>query len=224
MTDQIRRRRLGIMGGTFDPVHIGHLVCAEEARWQFDLDEVVFIPAGNPWQKREVTAAEDRHLLTVLATADNPHFSVSRIEIDRRGPTYTLETLRTLREFHGDGPELFFITGADAVLEILTWKDPDALLKAATFIAATRPGYDLGKLELGRFGGRVSVIEIPALAISSTDIRRRVHQGRPIHYLVPPQVDTCIAERGLYREAAPEVVTLAGRPPGRDREQGEGND
>lgn len=203
------------MGGTFDPVHIGHLVCAEEARWQFDLDEVVFVPAGNPWQKREVTAAEDRYLLTMLATAGNPHFSVSRIEIDRRGPTYTLETLRTLREFHGDGPELFFITGADAVLEILTWKEPEALLEAATFIAATRPGYDLGKLELGGFGGRVSVMEIPALAISSTDIRQRVRRGRPIQYLVPPQVASCIATRGLYREAADApgaAVTLAAGP------------
>lgn len=189
------------MGGTFDPIHIGHLVCAEEARWQFGLDEVVFIPAGSPWQKREVTASEDRYLLTMLATARNPYFSVSRIEIDRRGPTYTLETLRALRDFHGDGADLFFITGADAVLEILTWKEPEALLDAATFIAATRPGYDLGKLDLGRFGGRVSVIEIPALAISSTDIRRRVHEGRPIQYLVPAEVATFIGEAGLYREA-----------------------
>jgi nicotinate-nucleotide adenylyltransferase len=190
-------RRLGIMGGTFDPIHIGHLVCAEEARWQFGLDEVIFVPAGQPWQKRQVTPAEDRYLLTVLATASNPHFSVSRLEVDRRGPTYTLETLRALREFHGTA-DLFFITGADAVLEILSWKDPDSLLQTARFIAATRPEYDLGKLDLGRFGDRVSVIQIPALAISSTDIRRRVREGRPIQYLVPAKVASYIEERHLY--------------------------
>jgi nicotinate-nucleotide adenylyltransferase len=188
------------MGGTFDPIHIGHLVCAEEARWQFGLDEVVFVPAGQPWQKRQVTPAEDRYLLTVLATASNPHFSVSRLEIDRRGPTYTLETLRALREFHGTA-DLFFITGADAVLEILSWKDPDSVLQTARFIAATRPEFDLGKLDLGRFGDRVSVIQIPALAISSTDIRRRVRQGRPIHYLVPAEVASYIEERHLYEQA-----------------------
>jgi len=188
------------MGGTFDPVHIGHLVCAEEARWQFGLDEVVFVPAGQPWQKRQVTPAEDRYLLTVLATASNPHFSVSRLEIDRRGPTYTLETLRALSEFHGTA-DLFFITGADAVLEILTWKDPDSVLQTAQFIAATRPEFDLGKLDLGRFGDRVSVIQIPALAISSTDIRRRVREGRPINYLVPPEVAAYIEERHLYEHA-----------------------
>lgn len=191
--------RLGIMGGTFDPIHIGHLVCAQEARWQFGLDEVVFVPAGSPWQKREVTPAEDRHVLTVLATARNAHFSVSRLEIDRHGPTYTAETLRTMAEFH-EGAELFFITGADAVLEILTWKDPDAVLATARFIAATRPEFDLSKLDLGRFGDRVSTIEIPALAISSTDIRRRVREGRPIEYLVPAEVATYIEERHLYSE------------------------
>ena len=194
------RRRLGIMGGTFDPIHIGHLVCAEEARWQFGLDEVIFVPAGQPWQKRQVTPAEDRYLLTVLATASNPHFSVSRLEIDRGGPTYTAETLRALREFHS-AADLFFITGADAVLEILTWKDPDSVLQTARFIAATRPEFDLGKLDLGRFGDRVSVIQIPALAISSTDIRRRVREGRPIHYLVPAEVASYIEERHLYEHA-----------------------
>lgn len=209
MTDGSGRRRLGIMGGTFDPVHIGHLVCAEEARWQFGLDEVVFVPAGQPWQKRQVTPAEDRYLLTVLATARNPHFSVSRLEIDRAGPTYTLETLRAFGEFH-NAAELFFITGADAVLEILTWKDPDSLLQTARFIAATRPEFDLGKLDLGRFGDRVSVIQIPALAISSTDIRRRVREGRPIHYLVPAEVAAYIEERHLYEVEAEEAADRPG--------------
>ena len=211
--DGQRPRRLGIMGGTFDPIHIGHLVCAEEARWQFSLDEVIFVPAGSPWQKtaeprrsagpRAVTGAEDRYLLTMLATAGNPHFSVSRIEVDRPGPTYTRDTLTALAEFYGDAAQLFFITGADAVLEILTWKDPDAVLDAAAFIAASRPGYDLGHLELERFGDRVRVIEIPALAISSTDIRRRVSEGRPIQYLVPPEVAAVIEQRGLYRDLSP---------------------
>src|SRR5437879_10099011 len=132
------RRRLGITGGTFDPVQLGHLVCAEEARWQFGLDEVVFVPAGQPWQKRQVTPAEDRYLLTVLATASNPHFSVSRLEIDRGGPTYTLETLRALREFHS-AADLFFITGADAVLELLTWHDPPPRLPTPRFVAAPPP-------------------------------------------------------------------------------------
>lgn len=187
------------MGGTFDPIHNGHLVCAEEARWQFGLDEVIFVPAGHPWQKREVSPAEDRYMLTLFATAPNEHFSVSRIEIDRGGPTYTLDTLRALRSFYGKEVELFFITGADAVLQILTWKDPDAVLAEAQLIAASRPDYDLSKLDKGRFNGRVSVMQIPALAISSTDIRGRVAEGRPIRYLVPREVARYIEERGLYR-------------------------
>lgn len=192
-------RRLGVMGGSFDPVHLGHLVCAEEARWQFGLDEVIWIPAGRPWQKREVAGGEDRLMMTMLATARNERFSVSRIEIDRSGPTYTLDTLQTLRSFYGDRVEIFFVTGADAVLNILSWKDPEAVLGEAHLIAASRPEYDLGRLDLGRFGGRVSVIPIPALAISSTDLRRRVSEGRPIRYLVPEEVAAYIEERQLYR-------------------------
>lgn len=191
------------MGGTFDPVHLGHLVCAEEARWQFGLDEVLWVPAGQPWQKkgREVSPAEDRYLMTVLATQSNPAFSVSRIEIDRGGATYTLETLEALRSFYGDEAELFFITGTDAVMQILTWREPDAVLSKAHFIAASRPEFDVPDVDLDRFGGRVTVMRIPALAISSTDIRKRVAEERPIVYLVPPEVERYIAERGLYREA-----------------------
>jgi nicotinate-nucleotide adenylyltransferase len=192
-------RRIGIMGGTFDPIHNGHLVCAEEARIQFSLDEVVFVPSGNPWQKSGVTAAEDRYLLTVLATSSNESFSVSRIEIDRGGPTYTIDTLRAFRGFYGEKAELFFITGTDAVAEILSWKDPEAVLEEAHFIAANRPGYTLNKSSEELFGGRVSVMEIPALAISSTDIRRRVAEGRPIRYLVPREVREFVEERNLYR-------------------------
>lgn len=187
------------MGGTFDPIHNGHLVCAEEARIQFSLDEVVFVPSGNPWQKSGVSAAEDRYLMTVLATSSNDSFSVSRIEIDRGGPTYTIDTLRAFRKFYGEKAELFFITGTDAVAEILSWKDPEAVLEEAHFIAANRPGYSLGRPAGELFINRVSVMEIPALAISSTDIRRRVTEGRPIRYLLPREVREFIDQRELYR-------------------------
>ncbi len=183
------------MGGTFDPIHNGHLVCAEEARHQFRLDEVIFVPAGDPWQKKGVSDPEDRYLLTMLATASHSSFSVSRLEIDRGGPTYTLDTLRTFRSFYADA-ELFFITGADAVAEILSWKDPEEVLNEAHFIAATRPGYHFSSI--GSLTDRVSVIEIPALAISSSEIRARVAAGKPIKYLLPAEVEQFIATRGLY--------------------------
>jgi nicotinate-nucleotide adenylyltransferase len=183
------------MGGTFDPIHNGHLVCAEEARCQFQLDEVIFVPAGNPWQKPGVSSAEDRYLMTVLATASHENFSVSRIEIDREGPSYTLETLKAFRSFYDD-VELFFITGADAVAEILSWKDPEAVLNEAHFIAATRPGYDIGNM--GALREKVSMMPIPALAISSSDIRARVGSGKPVRYLMPPEVAQFISSRGLY--------------------------
>src|SRR5687767_9660460 len=167
--------RLGIMGGTFDPVHNGHLIAAEEARAACGLDEVVFVPAGRPWQKaeRQVSSGEDRYLMTELATVTNPAFCVSRIELDRDGPTYTVDTLRAL-----SGPELWFISGADAVAQILTWKDPEEVLSLATFVAATRPGHRTEGLD-----PRVRVLEIPALAISSTEIRQRVREARPVRYL-----------------------------------------
>lgn len=192
------RHRIGIMGGTFDPIHNGHLVCAEEARHQFGIDKVIFVPAGNPWQKSKVSAAEDRYLLTMLATASNEHFCVSRLEIDRGGPTYTLDTLTTFRSFYPDA-ELFFITGADAVADILSWKEPMAVLGVAHFIAASRPEFQVPDLDADEFGDRVSFMEIPALAISSSDIRARVAKDRPIRYLVPREVAGYISERGLYR-------------------------
>jgi nicotinate-nucleotide adenylyltransferase len=197
-------KRLGVMGGTFDPIHHGHLLTAEEALQQFELDEVIFVPTGQPWMKedREVTAPEDRYLMVVIATASNPKFSVSRLEIERDGPTYTVDTLRELKAQRGDA-ELYFVTGADAMLEILQWKDPDEALELANFIAATRPGYDLAVFEQGAPTShlRVSVMTIPALAISSTDIRQRVHDGRPIRYLVPEGVQTYIEKAGLYRDS-----------------------
>jgi nicotinate-nucleotide adenylyltransferase len=201
-------RRIGVMGGTFDPIHLGHLVAAEEARWQFDLDRVVFVPAGRPWQKPVgVTPPEDRYRMTVLATASNPAFTVSRLEIDHPGPTYTVDTLRRLRAEQADGTRLYFIIGADAVLQIVTWKKPDQVLAQSEFIAATRPGFDLDLDRLASqvpgAAGRVHPMEIPALAISARDIRARVARGAPIHYLVPDDVARYIHKHGLYQDPGP---------------------
>ncbi len=197
------RRRLGVMGGTFDPVHHGHLVAASEVRSWFDLDEVMFVPTGEPWQKdgRVVTPAEDRYLMTVIATASNPRFSVSRVDIDRPGPTYTVDTLRDIRAARGDGWDLFFITGADAMAKIVTWRDADACFDLAHFVGCTRPGHDLS-IE-GLPSEKVSVVEVPALAISSTDCRDRVAAGEPIWYLVPDGVVQYVSKRDLY--ASPDL-------------------
>jgi len=195
-------RRVGVMGGTFDPIHYGHLVTAEEAVVQFGLDEVVFVPTGQPWMKadRDVTSSEDRYLMTVVATASNPRFSVSRIEIDREGPTYAVDTLRELADEHPDA-ELYFITGADAILQIFEWKDPEDALSLAHFIAATRPGYDLARFEAAAptHNPRVTTMDIPALAISSSEIRSRVREGRAIRYLLPEGVKSYIEKQALYR-------------------------
>lgn len=201
------KTRLGIMGGTFDPIHFGHLVAAEEALVQFNLDKVVFMPAGRPALKSqgEVTPGEHRYLMTVLATASNPDFEVSRMELDRPGTTYTIDTLRTMRQTYGQTAELFFITGADAVWEIVQWKDAEEFAGLATFIAATRPGYDLqaARREHTAMLSKLSIefIEVPALAISSTDIRKRIRERRPIRYLVPESVAGYINKYRLYREA-----------------------
>jgi nicotinate-nucleotide adenylyltransferase len=196
-------RRVGVMGGTFDPIHHGHLVAASEVAASFELDEVVFVPTGAPWQKvdREVSPAEDRYLMTVIATASDARFSVSRVDIDRRGPTYTIDTLRDLRAQHPDSGELYFITGADALAQLLSWRDVEALYALAHFVGVTRPGHSL--VDPGLPAGEATLVEIPALAISSTDIRARVTQGRPIDYLVPEGVARFIAKRGLYRGATP---------------------
>ena len=199
-------RRIGVMGGTFDPIHLGHLVAAEEARWQFGLDRVVFVPAGRPWQKPVgVTPPEDRYRMTVIATASNPAFTVSRLEIDHPGPTYTVDTLRRLRAEQEDGTRLYFIIGADAILQLLTWKEPDQVLAQAEFIAATRPGFDLDRLvsQVPGAADRIHRMEIPALAISASDIRARVARGAPIQYLVPDGVARYIHKHGLYRDLGP---------------------
>ena len=192
--------RIGLMGGTFDPIHNGHLVAAEEVRFAFSLDRVLFVPAGDPWQKssKRVTPAPGRLEMTEIATADNDSFDVSTVDIDRDGPTYTIDTLREVGA-QQSGDELFFITGADAMLEILTWKEPELVLSLATFVAVTRPGYDLARVTSLGLPDEVAVLEIPALAISSTDIRARVAAGRPIRYLVPDPVARYIHGKGLYR-------------------------
>ncbi len=192
-------RKIGVMGGTFDPVHHGHLVAASEVADRFGLDEVVFVPTGQPWQKgdRAVSPAEERYLMTVVATASNPRFTVSRVDIDRDGPTYTVDTLRDLRGRLPDA-DLYFITGADALSAILTWRDVDELFDLAHFVGVTRPGYELEDDHLP--DGAVTLVEVPAMAISSTDCRRRVAEGHPVWYLVPDGVVQYIAKRGLYRE------------------------
>ena len=193
--------RLGVMGGTFDPIHHGHLVSASEVAHLFDLDEVVFVPTGQPWQKaqREVTAPELRYLMTVIATADDPRFTVSRVDIERDGPTYTVDTLRDLHAQRPDA-ELFFITGADALGSILTWRDPHEVLDLAHLIGVTRPGHSASDAHLPE--GAATIVEVPALAISSTDCRARVARGAPISYLVPAGVDRFIQKMGLYRADA----------------------
>jgi nicotinate-nucleotide adenylyltransferase len=188
------------MGGTFDPIHHGHLVAASEVQAWFDLDEVVFVPTGDPWQKshREVSPAEHRYLMTVIATAANPRFWVSRVDIDREGPTYTIDTLRDLRR-ERPGDELYFITGADALTDIYTWRDADELYELAQFVGCTRPGYEMDDVALGKIpSDRVTMVEIPALAISSSDCRERKQRGEPVWYLVPDGVVQYIAKHDLY--------------------------
>ncbi len=206
-------RRIGVMGGTFDPIHHGHLVAASEVAHRFGLDEVIFVPTGRPWQKegpgaagdgRTVTSAEHRYLMSVIATASNPRFTVSRVDVDRDGVTYTVDTLRDLREYYPND-ELFFITGADALENILTWQHWEELFELANFIGVSRPGYALDATHLAEHLATkpphaLQMMEIPALAISSTDCRRRAADGRPVWYLVPDGVVQYITKHGLYRK------------------------
>jgi nicotinate-nucleotide adenylyltransferase len=193
------------MGGTFDPIHHGHLVAASEVADRFKLDEVVFVPTGEPWQKhgRYVSAAEDRYLMTVIATASNPRFWVSRVDIDRGGRTYTKDTLRDLHALYPD-TDLYFITGADALASILTWQDVEELFSLARFVGVSRPGYDLDSGHVSAAfkslpADALTLLEVPALAISSTDCRIRAAENRPIYYLVPDGVVQYVTKRGLYR-------------------------
>ncbi|SBT49692.1 nicotinate-nucleotide adenylyltransferase [Micromonospora narathiwatensis] len=194
------------MGGTFDPIHHGHLVAASEVADRFGLDEVIFVPTGQPWQKADepVSSAEDRYLMTVIATASNPRFQVSRVDIDRGGPTYTVDTLRDLHAEYGPKVQLFFITGADALERILSWKEVDRMFELAHFIGVTRPGFELSDKHLP--ADTVSLVRVPAMAISSTDCRARVSRGEPVWYLVPDGVVQYIAKRRLYQRLdAPEA-------------------
>jgi len=185
------------MGGTFDPIHHGHLVAASEVQARFDLDEVVFVPTGQPYEKGKVSAAEDRYLMTVIATASNPRFHVSRADIDRDGPTYTIDTLRDMRLVFGSDAALYFITGADALGRILGWKDALEMLTMAHFVGVTRPGFELTDDHLP--ADSVTLVEVPAMAISSSACRARVAGGEPVWYLVPDGVVQYINKRGLYR-------------------------
>lgn len=189
--------RLGVMGGTFDPIHHGHLVAASEVASRLDLDQVVFVPTGQPYRKdaSTVSPAEHRYLMTVIATASNPRFTVSRVDVDRDGPTYTADTLRDLRVSY-PGAELFFITGADALAQILSWKGVEDLWDLAHFIGVTRPGHELSDHGLPK--DRVTLLEVPAMAISSTDCRERTANGKPVWYLVPDGVVQHIGKYHLY--------------------------
>lgn len=191
--------RIGIMGGTFDPIHHGHLVAASEVQVAFGLDEVIFVPTGLPEEKPDVTSSEHRYLMAVIATASNPRFRVSRVDIDRPGPTFTIDTLRDMRGAYPEA-ELFFITGADAIAQVASWRDAQQLWQMAHFVAVTRPGHELSVA--GIPDRAVSVLEVPALAISSTDCRNRVRAGHPVWYLVPDGVVQYIAKHRLYRSAS----------------------
>ncbi|MDD2568279.1 MAG: nicotinate-nucleotide adenylyltransferase [Clostridia bacterium] len=205
MTNTVKR--LGIMGGTFDPIHYGHLVTAEAARSRFQLDEVVFVPAGHPphKQKKKVTDAQHRYMMTLLATVTNPYFKISDIEIARGGISYTYDTVRFFKEKYNGKLEVFFITGADAVSEIMTWKKIDSLIRECNFIAATRPGYSFDNFTSNNVFpqlliSKLAFLEVPALAISSTDVRRRVENSEPIKYLLPETVETYIYKNALYEK------------------------
>ena len=206
--DENKFKRLAVMGGTFDPVHYGHLVAAEAVRVEYNIDRVIFIPAGNPPHKRRqnITGAEHRYRMTRLAVSSNPFFEVSRLEIDRKGMSYTVDTIKELRHLCGSGSDIYFITGADALLDILTWHKIDELLGLCRFVAVTRPGYRNSDLEgqieklKDSLHSDICMTEIPSLAISSTDIRNRVREGRPIKYLLPEAVEEYIFETGIYSE------------------------
>ena len=195
------------MGGTFDPIHYGHLAVAEEAVAVFELDRVLFVPCGQPPHKKDypVTPAEHRYAMTLLATAGNPRFFVAREEIDRPGPSYAVDTLREFRRQLGKEARFYFITGADAVREILTWRKPDSLVELGDFIAAARPGYPLADLEraIGDLAEHVHSLPVPGMAISSTELRVRVQRQQPIRYFTPACVASYIAKHKLYRTAVP---------------------
>ncbi len=194
--------KLGIMGGTFNPIHQGHLVAAEIIRDEFELNEVLFVPSGKPPHKNnnEIAASKHRWIMTVLATASNEHFSTSTIEIERKEESYTRDTLLELKKIYGEKTQFYFITGADAIAEISTWHRSENLPKLARFIAASRPGYKLEWKKIDPcFRNFTYLIEIPALAISSTEIRKRIRENKTIKYLLPQAVEKYIYKNKLYQ-------------------------
>ncbi len=191
-------RRIGVFGGTFDPIHIGHLVAASEVLHAFELDRVMFVPTGQPWQKTALSDAEDRYMMTLLAAQEHSGFVVSRMELDRRGPTYTADTMQELRSFHGHDVELFFIGGADAIAKLETWVGVERLAHLAEVIAVTRQGFHLDAANDAATFPKVHVFETTPVGVSSTDVRRRVSQGWPIDFIVPRDVISYIREHGLY--------------------------
>lgn len=214
--DVVLSRRLAVMGGTFDPIHYAHLLIAEDVRRRFELPQVVFMPSGSPPHKKdyEVSSAQDRYIMSLLATSDNPQFAVSRMELDRPGPSYTIDTIRQLKAKIGDQAQVSWVTGADAVLEILTWHEADAILEEAQILAVPRPGFDLSRLDetLGaERASKVTIIDAPVTGISSTMIRERVRAGESIRYLTARAVIDYISKRGLYRDTP-------GEPPGYESE------
>ena len=204
----MKEKSIAIMGGTFDPIHYGHLVTAQAVKEKFGVEKVLFIPTGNPPHKvdREVSSSEKRYFMTVLATITNPSFEVSRIEIDREGYTYTIDTIRELKNTLSDDTKIYFITGADAIHKILTWKEPEKLLKMCEFVAVTRPGYNKDKLfehikNIEKtLKGKIHFLEVPHLDISSSDLRNRVQENKSIKYMLPEEVENYIYKFGLYRK------------------------
>ena len=192
--------RIGILGGTFNPIHYGHLLVAAEVREKFDLEKVLFVPSASPPHKNhpDIAPPGHRYQMTVLATRSNPFFSVSDLELQRSGKSYAIETVKELLNIYGKDSKLYFITGTDAILEISTWKDREKLLKLCQFIVATRPGFDAEKIDKIILN-QIHLLQIPNLDISSTDIRNRIKEGRTIKYLLPEKVEEYICEHGLYR-------------------------
>ena len=197
--------KLAIMGGTFNPPHLGHLICAEEVHDHFKFDKVIFVPSARPPHKddSEIPDAQHRYMMTVLATRGNPHFEVSRIELDRPGRSYSIETVREFKREYGQAAEIYWIVGADSVLDMFIWKDVDELLSICNFLAINRPGYDLKQADQ-RFLKKVQLFKVTNVDISASEIRRRLRHGQSIKYLVPPDVESYIYENGLYGHASDE--------------------
>lgn len=198
--------KIGLMGGSFDPIHNGHLVLAEQVRTRFQMDKIIFIPSGNPPHKEAVASKDHRYNMAALAIEDNAFFELSRIELDHEDKTYTINTVRRLKDEYGDETEVFFITGADAIIDLPTWKEFDTLLGMCKFIGSTRPGIENVELRekidslVKNHKADITVTEVPALAISSTDIRRRVKYNLSIKYLLPAKTEAYIYKHNLYSD------------------------